>query len=167
MNEFVVTVNGIKKKVRIEGSTAIIEGKEYNFELQKLNSGFFLLKAGDCFFEIYSIKVSEDKYSVTLNGRNFDILIRSELQEKAAKLIELKTESNHHSEIRSPMPGLILKVKKKIGEEVFLGEPVLILEAMKMENELRSPSKGRIREIFVKEGKAVEKGAVLFIVDQS
>jgi biotin carboxyl carrier protein len=65
------------------------------------------------------------------------------------------------------MPGLILKLKKRIGDEVEAGEPVLILEAMKMENELRSPSRGKIREIFVKEGTAVEKGAALFIIDQS
>jgi biotin carboxyl carrier protein len=82
-------------------------------------------------------------------------------------MMESTGRLNHHSEIKSPMPGLILKLKKKTGDEVEAGEPVLILEAMKMENELRSPSKGKIREILVKEGIAVEKGAVLFIIDQS
>ncbi len=166
MSEFIVTINGLKKKVMLEGNTAFVDGREYNFELQKLNSDLFLLKAENRLFEIYSKKINEEKYSVTVNGRCFELLIRTSLQEKAARLIELKTESNHHSEIKSPMPGLILKVKKKSGEKVEAGEPVLILEAMKMENELRSPSGGKIREIFVKEGIAVEKGAVLFIVDQ-
>lgn len=166
MTEFVVTINGLKKNVKLEGNTAFVEDREYNFELKKLKSDLFLLKAGNRIFEIYSKKINEEKYSVTVNSRYFEILVRTSLQEKAARLIELKTESNHHSEIKSPMPGLILKVKKKNGEKVEAGEPVLILEAMKMENELRSPSGGKIREIFVKEGIAVEKGAVLFIVDQ-
>lgn len=63
------------------------------------------------------------------------------------------------------MPGMILKLKKKKGDKVSHGEAVMILEAMKMENEIRSIKGGIIKEIFVKEGIIVEKGTVLFSVE--
>ncbi len=62
------------------------------------------------------------------------------------------------------MPGLILKVTKKVGEQVELGDSVIILEAMKMENDLKSPASGIIENIFVTEGSAVEKGTLLLSI---
>ena len=63
------------------------------------------------------------------------------------------------------MPGLILKVRKKTGESVEQGESVMILEAMKMENDLKAPNSGIISNIEVNEGSAVEKGAILFSIE--
>ena len=62
------------------------------------------------------------------------------------------------------MPGLILKIRKKVGEKVEQGESVIILEAMKMENDLKAPASGIIDNILVSEGSAVEKGVVLFSI---
>jgi len=57
-----------------------------------------------------------------------------------------------------------LRVRKKVGEQVELGESVIILEAMKMENDLKSPASGIIENIYVTEGSAVEKGVILFSI---
>ena len=62
------------------------------------------------------------------------------------------------------MPGMIIKIKKKAGEKVNSGESILILEAMKMENDIRSPISGIIENIKINEGKTVEKGAKLFTI---
>jgi len=62
------------------------------------------------------------------------------------------------------MPGLILKLKKKIGEYVDAGESLIILEAMKMENELKSPISGVISKVNVTEGQSVEKNTELIII---
>jgi len=59
------------------------------------------------------------------------------------------------------MPGLLLKLKKNIGDLVTAGEPLLILEAMKMENEIRSPVNGIVKEILFKEGQSVEKNSII------
>jgi biotin carboxyl carrier protein len=166
MNEYVVSINNHKREVRVERNQIILGDKKISFELQPLNSGLYLFKAGDKVYEICYKKISEEKSVITIAGRNFDVLVRTGLQEKAAEMLKFRNDSDHHSEVKSPMPGLILKVKKKNGDNVEAGEPVMILEAMKMENELRSPSKGKIREILVQEGIAVEKGAVLFKIDQ-
>jgi len=61
----------------------------------------------------------------------------------------------------APMPGLVLRVDATEGSEVELGQTLLVLEAMKMENNLKSPAAGQVAEVFVKAGQAVEKGAPL------
>jgi len=65
------------------------------------------------------------------------------------------------SEIRAPMPGLIVKVKVNEGESVRPGTNLLVLEAMKMENEIRSVQYGVVEKIHVKQGMAVEKNQPL------
>ena len=59
------------------------------------------------------------------------------------------------------MPGLVLKLLKQSGEEVTAGETILVLEAMKMENAIKSPIEGVIQSIEVKEGQSLDKGMVL------
>lgn len=61
----------------------------------------------------------------------------------------------------APMPGLVLRVDATQGSEVAQGQTLLVLEAMKMENNLKSPTAGQIAEVFVQAGQAVEKGAPL------
>ena len=68
--------------------------------------------------------------------------------------------------IKSPMPGLVLKINKSAGDEVIAGETLLVLEAMKMENQIKSPVNGRIHTINVQEGAAVEKGSTLIVFDK-
>ena len=67
--------------------------------------------------------------------------------------------------MKAPMPGMVLKIKKQVGDNVVRGESVLILEAMKMENDLRAHTSGIIKSLNVKEGMAVEKGYMLFIIE--
>jgi pyruvate carboxylase subunit B len=63
--------------------------------------------------------------------------------------------------LRAPMPGLVVRLEVEPGQTVAPGGGVLVLEAMKMENELRSPAGGRVRAVLVRAGQAVEKGQTL------
>jgi biotin carboxyl carrier protein len=63
--------------------------------------------------------------------------------------------------VRAPMPGLIGRIEVEVGEEVAAGKGLLVLEAMKMENEIRSLKRGKVQRIHVEKGKAVEKGEPL------
>jgi pyruvate carboxylase subunit B len=63
--------------------------------------------------------------------------------------------------LRAPMPGLVVRLEVEAGQAVAPGGSVLVLEAMKMENELRSPTGGRVRAVLVRSGQAVEKGQPL------
>ena len=66
--------------------------------------------------------------------------------------------------IRSPMQGIVLKVAAQAGAEVQAGEVLVVVEAMKMENELKSPKAGKVTELRAVEGAAVESGAKLAVV---
>lgn len=68
-------------------------------------------------------------------------------------------------EIRAMMPGKIASIPVKEGDEVVAGQGVVVLEAMKMENELAAPKSGKIVKVAVKEGASVESGAVLVIIE--
>ncbi len=130
-------------------------------------------------------KISENEFSVLLEGRSFHILLsksresnyatlnssiveihRETVRDKLAK--QLQKESGTHSSaitLRAPMPGLIAKLLRTEGTVVTAGEGILVVEAMKMENEIKAPRTGTIKKIFVKEKQTVEKNDNLFTVE--
>jgi len=67
--------------------------------------------------------------------------------------------------ITAPMPGKLVRVLVEPGQDVAAGEGLVVVEAMKMENELRAPKAGRVKDVPVKEGQAVEAGALLVVVE--
>jgi biotin carboxyl carrier protein len=100
----------------------------------------------------YTIKVNNNTYEVAIADA-LDILIQSMgIQRGRAKVINA---------IKAPMPGLILEISVEVGQEVKENDPLLILEAMKMENSFLSPRNGTIKSIAVQKGMAVDKGQLL------
>ncbi|MFH1010307.1 MAG: biotin/lipoyl-containing protein [bacterium] len=67
--------------------------------------------------------------------------------------------------VKAPMPGLVVKIEAKVGQNVTKGQGVIVVEAMKMENEVRAPDSGVVKEIRVKERQTVEKGEVLVVIE--
>ncbi len=166
MSEYVITLNGKKKSVSYGVNSKIaIEGRELDCELIKLSSRTFLLRIEKRFFEITSNKLDNGNYSLLIDGISFETAIRSALQEKASALLQQKSFTHSKTEIKAPMPGMVLKVNKNAGDKINHGETIVILEAMKMENDIRAPHSGSLKEVFINEGTAVEKGSVLFTIE--
>ena len=167
MSEYVVTISGCKKLVNIiNENEASLDGKVVDYSLESLNCSTYLLRINNNFYEISSEKIDDEKYSLLVKGKRINTCARTELQERATKLVEdAKASSNHHLDIKAPMPGLVLKIMKKTGDEIDSGDSILILEAMKMENDLKAPSSGRIKQIYISEGNAVDKGDKLFAIE--
>jgi biotin carboxyl carrier protein len=67
--------------------------------------------------------------------------------------------------IKAPMPGRVVRILVKVGDEVALKQGVVVVEAMKMENELGAPKAGRVKDIAVTEGQSVEAGRVLIVIE--
>lgn len=100
----------------------------------------------------YIVKVNNNIYEVAIDGA-LDILIKGlGIQTGRTKVINV---------IKAPMPGLILEINVEVGQTVKENDPLLILEAMKMENSFLSPRDGIIKSIAVKKGIAVDKGQLL------
>jgi len=74
---------------------------------------------------------------------------------------EKKEISEKVHEVRAPMAGIVLRILVKVGQRVGIGDPLIIFEAMKMENELQSEYSGMVKEILIKEGDNIETGQVL------
>ncbi len=100
-----------------------------------------------------------------VNGREYQLEILTE-QERLSREMFGDSESEHAaSEIRAPMPGLVLKILVKPGDRVTEGQPLLIMEAMKMENEIRSTVAGMIKQVKVNPQQPVEKDEVLIVLE--
>jgi len=166
MNDFVVSINKSKLNVKVLNDNELtVDEEKYNYELLPISEHSFLLKLNNKVYELTSEKLSSDLFRVLIRGYHYEVTVRTALQEKAFKLLESSAGlHHHHMNVKAPMPGLILKVRKKVREQVELGESVIILEAMKMENDLKSPASGIIENIYVTEGSAVEKGVILFSI---
>ena len=166
MNDFVVSVNNSKLNVKVLNDNELTADEEqYNYELLPVCNHSFILKLNNKVFELTNERLNSDLFNVLLEGNQFEVTVRTALQEKAFKLLESSAGfQHHHMNVKAPMPGLILKIKKTVGDKVEQGESIIILEAMKMENDLKAPASGEIEKIFVTEGSPVEKGVILFSI---
>ena len=108
--------------------------------------------ATDFINKTYTVKVNNSTYTVAI-ANALDMLIKKMgFEVGAAKQVNA---------IKAPMPGLILEISVEVGQEVKENDPLLILEAMKMENSILSPRDGVIKSVTITKGAAVEKGALL------
>ena len=100
-------------------------------------------------------------YTVKVNNNIYNVTINDALDQQIEALGFEIGSSKKISEIKAPMPGLILEINIKEDQEVKEDDALLILEAMKMENVINSPRDGVIKSIKVKQGDTVEKNALL------
>ena len=135
------------------------------FELESLvlpQGGVSMIVEGQSF----SVEFEErgDEVSVSLRGQltRFDVADERKLRLRAATS-GFTVEGRQT--VTAPMPGKIVKIFVKVGEVVTEGQGLVVVEAMKMENELKSPKAGTIKEIVTKEGATVENGAPLVVVE--
>lgn len=114
--------------------------------------------------KVYTAKViqKDDHRSVTviINGHSVQVDLRSQLDLRMEQM-GMASGAVKIRQITSPMPGLITDVKIFAGDQVTAGTPLLVLEAMKMENVLQASGDGTVTKVNVKKGDRVEKGQVL------
>jgi len=130
-----------------------VKEKDGRFHILKNNKAFRAeIEVADFAKKIFSIKVNGNRYPVKIED-HFDQLVNQ------LGLAVVNTQKA--SDVKAPMPGLVLDVSVEVGQEVKEGDGLLILEAMKMENVIKSVGDGQIKAIHIQEGKAVEKGQLL------
>ena len=106
---------------------------------------------------------SFNSYEVKNHGNSFQIQIMNELERIRSKFSEQEVMGRYL--VAAPMPGVILKFYVKEGDVVKKNDPLCVLLAMKMENEIRAASDGKVSKIFVEEQAKVEIGEKLMVVD--
>jgi len=164
MNEFVVRINDTQREVKVVDDQFIeIDNVRYQYTVNELNDSHIVLKINSTFYETALLNKNENEITLLINNITFDVNIKTSLQEKAYQLLS-QSRSNviNQTIVKSPMPGMVVKIIKKVGDKIGKGETIMILEAMKMENEIKSIHAGLLSEIFVLEGKPIEKNIPLF-----
>ena len=153
--------------VQIDGTSlhAEIDGRVYELELREPEPGCYLLFRDT---EVYECRISKaqdgfpDKFNVSLRGRSHSITIVDPKRLRSGP----DSDRHHHgmAEITAPMPGKVVRVHIETGATVEKGAGIIVVEAMKMQNEMKSPRGGVVVSINVKPGDTVNAGDVLAVV---
>ncbi len=158
-----------------------IIGKEKTYEVEKSENGW---KLDGQSFQADFIQPSESEYHILHNNKGYSMqVVHADFQKKEFEVLvngntyhlsaqdsfddllhQLGMDAQLESaveDVKAPMPGLVLDIKVAVGDSVAKGDPVLVLEAMKMENIIKSASDGVVASIEVESGQAVEKNQIL------
>ena len=161
-----VAVNGRSWKVVIDsgghaGQFAVdVNGRTRMIDASWIDENTLSLIDGSASHEVRVHRRDGGVMGVTIAGRTLEAVV------SAQKRGRMPVADPHSSVVKAPMPGRIVRVLVAVGDLVSARQGVAIVEAMKMENELRAPAGGVVKEILVAPGAAVETGAVLVVVGQ-
>lgn len=141
----------------------LIDGRLVEADLARLNPQLWQVLHGNASYDVFVQKVDADNREVTLsiNGKRTTVRIQTRIEKLLKELGMEHAMSKKLDSLKAPMPGLIHSLKVKEGDTVQKGDPLVILEAMKMENVIKSPGDGVVTRIHVKEKASVEKSALL------
>jgi len=146
---------------------ATIGGNTYPITWTVQENGRRLLRIGYRIYKIDEIEKEGHHISFTMNGVRLQVEVKDE-QDLLLERLGFQTDTAASAgSIRAPMPGKILELLVNEKDNVELGDPVVILEAMKMENELKAPASGIITEIHVQKGDSVDKNQPLIEIKPS
>ena len=160
-----------------------ISGKTRTVELQR-NSDRWQISLDGTALDADAIEISPNVFSVLVNGESYEVRIavandskltlQTRHHEFVAEVVDPRAwRGRHHGaveaqgrqEIVAPMPGKVVRVLVKAGDKVEAGQGLLVVEAMKMQNEVRSPKTGTVERLLAREGHAVNAGEVLAWID--
>lgn len=165
---YTITVNGnsvFKTELTLKNNSfeGKLNEKEVSGNIIKINPHQFHLIYNNASYNVDLIKlIPEEKTMVVkINSIKFNLQLKDKYDELLHNLGMDNMASKKVTDIKAPMPGMVLNVLVGEGSEVKKGDALIVLEAMKMENILKSPADGIIKKILAIKGKAVEKGQIL------
>lgn len=149
--QFIIDDEIVDVNILEEGASFILfefEGEEYSVALSNFHEGKMVLNLKG---KNHEVIMSDSDYVV--EGEEFKI--------EAPKRTRGKVKSHDSGQMKSPMPGKILKIFVNVGDAVEAGTPILVMEAMKMEHTIKASKNGVIEKIFFKEGEQIAGGVEL------
>lgn len=153
-----VNVNGKRFQVNLQdAASGTLNGNPFALDVQRVSDHIFHIIRDHRTYEVElldegRVKVNGTVYNTESVDR-FDALLKELGMDRGA--------ASKVAEVKAPMPGLVLKVLAQAGATVSKGDALLVLEAMKMENVIKSPTDGTIASIEVQQGRTVEKNQVM------
>lgn len=141
----------------------IINGNPVSWDLEKIGDNHFHIIVDNKSYraEVVKIEAATKTFTIKMNGKIFQVGLKDKFDLLLEQMGMTNIPANKVNNLRAPMPGLIIDLKVKEGDAVKQNDPLIILEAMKMENIIKSSGEGIVKSIKVKKGQSVEKGQVL------
>lgn len=157
------TINHQTFEIEPSPEGLLVNGEPLRWDISALGDGHFHLLADGTGYAAEFVKVDRATKTFTfkINGQLHVVELKDKFDLLLEKMGMHQGATGKVNNIKAPMPGLIIDLKISAGDSVKAGDPLLILEAMKMENILKSPGDGVVKSIKIKKGDSVEKGQVL------
>ncbi|HXY31811.1 MAG TPA: biotin/lipoyl-containing protein [Gemmatimonadaceae bacterium] len=163
MMKYIVIIDGRRVEVGLGPEGVEVNGRVVAAELSDVEgTPVRLVRVGDHVHRvIMRQRVGKGHYRLWLDGYCYDVEALDERARTIRDLAAAAAPPATAANIVAPMPGLVVRVRVEEGQSVAAGQGVVVIEAMKMENELRSPGPGRVKRVYVAAGTAVERGSLL------
>ncbi len=141
----------------------VVNGQVLDWDLVDLGDGQFHIRYKNQSYPAEVTRIDRETKTVDLvvRGQRYSIHLRDDVDVLMEKMGMTAGAGSKINSMKAPMPGLIIDLRVNDGDEVKPGDPLLILEAMKMENIIKSPGAGKVKKVKIKKGDSVEKGQVL------
>ena len=161
--KYFVKVGDDEVEVVLDGDNAMVNGREYLASVTSIDgTPVSVLRLGD---EVRRVVArageTRGRYTLWLDGFRFETEALDERARAIRELTGAAAAAAGPAPIVAPMPGMIVRISAQVGDQVQAGQGLVVMEAMKMENELRAATAGTVRAILALPGTAVEKGTVL------
>ncbi len=161
--KYIVKVAGERVEVVLDPDGITIDGRSVDARLDEVEGTPERVLTVDG--EVFRVEVRRSegrgRYALWVEGHAMEVEALDERTHAIRDLTAASGAATGPKPLVAPMPGLVVRVSVQPGDEVQAGQGLVVMEAMKMENELRSTSAGRVKAVLAKPGAAVEKGAVL------
>ncbi|WP_026461728.1 acetyl-CoA carboxylase biotin carboxyl carrier protein subunit [Adhaeribacter aquaticus] len=159
----VITANEKKWQVDIKKDEILVDDIAFDWDLHPLQPNkFHIIRNNKSYVaEVIKADFKQKSFLIKINGNQYELNIKDRFDLLLEKMGMSVDEGIKINEVKAPMPGLIISIKVEPGQTVKKGDPILILEAMKMENIIKSPGDGIVKAIKVKLRDNVEKNQVL------
>lgn len=165
---YVVTVHGRSYLVGVsdtpEGTQARLDHQPVRLELYPSSEPLFVGRLDGERFRALA-RARRDAVDVVLAGEALSAEVADERKQLLGRLATGARAAAESEIIRAPMPGLVVEVPVSVGNTVSRGASVVVLQAMKMENELRTRAGGKVKEVWAEVGKTVEQGEILVVLE--
>jgi biotin carboxyl carrier protein len=164
--KYLVTIDGTTVEVEVDGEHVTVGGRTVTASLGFVPGAAVRQLLLDGRAEALGIEAAGGgSWAVTRHGERTEIEVIDERTRHIRSLAGSGDRARSPMVVKAPMPGLVVRVQVEPGQAVGAGVGVLVLEAMKMENELRAATAGIVRAVRVRPGEAVEKGQVMVEFD--
>jgi len=160
--KYIVEIAGRRVEVTLEGDAVLVDGRRVDARLTDVEgTPVRLVTIGHEVHRVTAVRLEgRGRYVLRLDGWRYDVEALDE-RTRAIRDLSASQAPTGPAPLTAPMPGLIVRVNVQPGDQVVAGQGLVVMEAMKMENELRAQAAGVVQSVRVTPGTAVEKGALL------